>query len=183
MSFEKRLCPNPELHWCCGSTVGPAAIWVVSLGDSGLQSRATLGHSLHFGCTCKLRSRLPVLDSGPCGGFLPVQPQAIHFTSPGFRRSPQLYQRCHNMTSLQWLVVVHEQRVCYSSKKPPGENLISPAICQQKLFLLKERRNAYDSLKRVISHPRNIILLHNSGTSKSMLEPTVLEQCFSIGYV
>lgn len=103
VSFEKRLCPNPELHWCCGSTVGPAAIRVVSLGDSGQQSRTTLGHSLHLGCTCKLRSRLPVLDSGPSGDLLPVQPQAIHFTSPGFCPFPQLYQRSHNVTSLLWL--------------------------------------------------------------------------------
>lgn len=95
----------------------------------------------------------------------------------------QHLSQCVQTLNFWFTVVVHEQRVCYSSKKPPGENLISPAICQQKLFLLKERRNAYDSLKRVISHPRNIILLHNSGTSKSMLEPTVLEQCFSIGYV
>lgn len=50
----------------------------------------------------------------------------------------------------------HEQKVGYFSKKPPGENLISPAVFQQKFSWLKERRNAYGKLASVTNYLKNI---------------------------
>jgi hypothetical protein len=61
-----------------------------------------------------------------------------------------------------------EQRVGYFSKKPSSDNLMSPAVSQQKPFWLKKIRRVYHILTWVTSLLKNIILLQIQKCSKSV---------------